>query len=781
MLTYPLGYGPNGPAASGLTIYDSNSGTWVPTYTPPPTSTLGNPPGSPSSTTTGIPGTGKPTSISGLPGSRPPGFTTTFTTALTTTNSLGSTTVIQTTETLTIPSSTMSLAPPSSSTRHPESNSSRNKHIIAIALGTVFGAIATVVVVAVAAYYCSKRRTNHRGWRKDEGDQTLIWRDDDDDDDDMLEGGGRREKGPTAVSGWSTAPERRTKKAAAWAVLSRGRSKPIPHRSQGQRFDMLADEDERQFADLDATHGPRRDGTTSSAGSYETGRPWYRRTASGKRSWAEVVNSSMTSVKSVGAAVTRQVSGGSNAAPDWWAKTEGIHPDEARLLGASDLAEGVAIGGIAARPRGGRQESSTQTYSSSNYHDPFTDSHEGQGSSGFASPTVEETEMGLMPTAGSSTGPGTAQYHNTQSSASTLEPTAAPVSTSVTSLSQAQNNRPTLHPLINVITATSDGSHSNSSNSRPSTSSGSSNTALPGSISNRSRSNTNLASPTGTVMSTAPSAPLKRSDSWWTRFSRTSLLGDHPGSPTSPRRLSFRLSGAGSTPEPPKFMDFRDPNPAPRLHAIEESGNTPDGSPDTPESRPPSAKRRSGIYGVHGRSSSSLQTANTADTDMLDRMGGRMDVVQRMRTASTHTASPSDASISSAIQGENMPSEHGEFVTSPLPLPTSPERHPALIGPRIPPPPPANSKVKRRPSEVAARVAAYERRASQDYGADRIPGGPRLPPTPTETAQERREKRKATASWGVVDKPELFVANPDARKGSGDTQSTIDQQPGKST
>lgn len=133
--------------------------------------------------------------------------------------------------------------------------------------------------------------------------------------------------------------------------------------------------------------------------------------------------------------------------------------------------------------------------------------------------------------------------------------------------------------------------------------------------------------------------------------------------------------------------------------------------------------------------------------------------------------------MSSAVQGEYIPSsEYGELVMSPIPLhrsPSPPHQLPALVGPRAPPPPPVNSKVKRPLSEVASRIAAYEQ-----YSQELMPGGPRLPSTRPETAQERQQKRKlkVVPSWGVVDKPELFVANPDSRRGTGDTNSAVDPQ-----
>ena len=282
-----------------------------------------------------------------------------------------------------------------------------------------------------------------------------------------------------------------------------------------------------------------------------------------------------------------------------------------------------------------------------------------------------------------------------------------------------------------------------------------------------------------------PNEPIRRSNSWWSRFAKTPLLE--------------RRSSDASTRNPSGFIDFRDPNPPPRLLTIEESMHT--HSPDVSESR------RTGSAGIsaaqahmgrkhpslyremsHGRSASSLQTANT---DTLERVGGTMDIVQRDATLDSQSSALTNpfsddaefgvagtgrtASASSSfgpsplralyVRGEPSYSSTRTESSSELPTPPPPPL-PPLPAPATPEPPePASDEPAAvvpprvfmgdspRSPGVSERVREFERRMSRDS---------ELPPPPTNT--RRREERtvpRPVVRYGLVPRASLFVANPD--------------------
>ncbi|KAJ3905235.1 hypothetical protein F5879DRAFT_899894 [Lentinula edodes] len=275
---------------------------------------------------------------------------------------------------------------------------------------------------------------------------------------------------------------------------------------------------------------------------------------------------------------------------------------------------------------------------------------------------------------------------------------------------------------------------------------------------------------------------VRRSNSWWSRFSRTSLLDRGPSG-------SKQLGG---------MPDIRDPNPPPRLGglvAIEESQHS--GSPehDSPNSnRSNSAgsikralSRGSGskVYkGKHGKSLSSLRTA---DTEAIERMAGEVDVVQRERTGShgTHDSTGSyDSNSTGWLPEDGRGIVHGVDmsafdVASPVEMtfqksiifPELPVLPSKVASPEITPPvsqpttaTSSNTSINtgarpiRAPtgSAVAARIREYEKRMSQDQS---IPS-----PTNTRKHEERSNKRKTLVNYGLTTRPSLFVANPDHRQ-----------------
>ncbi|KAH8990264.1 hypothetical protein EDB92DRAFT_2104049 [Lactarius akahatsu] len=281
-----------------------------------------------------------------------------------------------------------------------------------------------------------------------------------------------------------------------------------------------------------------------------------------------------------------------------------------------------------------------------------------------------------------------------------------------------------------------------------------------------------------------PSEPIRRSNSWWARFAKTPLLE--------------RRNTGSSTRDPSGFIDFRDPNPPPRLLTIEESTHS--HSPDVSESRRMGSvgisaarsqtRRRPSLYHEtsHGRSASSLQTANT---DTLERMGGTMDIVQRDATLDSRfttvtspfaddefgvaggpgqSTSPPSSFGSSPLQAlfvRGQPSYSSARTESSSELPPSPPstpptstspheqsgdptsgEPPAVAHPRVPP-----AGGGPQSPGVSERVRAFERRMSRDG---------EVPPPPTNT--RRREERttpRPVVRYGLVPRASLFVANPD--------------------
>ena len=300
----------------------------------------------------------------------------------------------------------------------------------------------------------------------------------------------------------------------------------------------------------------------------------------------------------------------------------------------------------------------------------------------------------------------------------------------------------------------------------------------------------------------SPSQPIRRTNSWWARFAKTPLL-ERRGTESSSRNGGF--------------IDIRDPNPPPRLLTIKESTHSrrpSDGSAEATPRRKPSIganraragtpTRRPSLYHetIHGRSASSLQTANT---DMLERLGGTMDIVQRDGTLDSQNAPPAglddefgvgggDSGSGSGpplrallVRGEPSyhstrtasssvsPSNESPMIQSPLrsaaTSPADEHTHPSLSSS-----PPSEevptslvaehgSSSSRSPG-VAERVRVFERRLSRENAP---------PPSPTNTRQ--REERltpppavlvaaRPAVRYGLVPRPSLFVANPDRGGGS---------------
>ncbi|KAJ7592924.1 hypothetical protein C8J56DRAFT_822859 [Mycena floridula] len=273
-------------------------------------------------------------------------------------------------------------------------------------------------------------------------------------------------------------------------------------------------------------------------------------------------------------------------------------------------------------------------------------------------------------------------------------------------------------------------------------------------------SGTSFSSPRpGSIIDSAPTQPMRRSDSWWARFSRTSIMDRRP-------------SGRSN-----HMLDIRDPNPPPRLHAIEESQNS--GSPDDKDS-PGSGSRRSNSLrrglsnmlrknpSAHSAHRHSLSSMRTADSEAIDRIAGGMDVA--VRTGSNRTRESTGTSMGSQSDDPHWLPEEDPVATALSPVPVTspvqvtPPDHPLaqLTPPKSPSPESsALSLSSGTSSNTANRIKEYERRLSQDM----------MVPPPTNTKQrEERSRKKSKVDYGLVPRASLFVANPDHQAtASGDS------------
>lgn len=213
----------------------------------------------------------------------------------------------------------------------------------------------------------------------------------------------------------------------------------------------------------------------------------------------------------------------------------------------------------------------------------------------------------------------------------------------------------------------------------------------------------------------------------------------------------------------------------------------------------------------------SLKTSRTADSGALERLGGRLDVAQREATGTSIDYTPSvsansDGTSTFSGTGENrsrhpseattthVPLENGVLLnfdeplqmvesptddiklstlSSPLltgsPLPSSSfgtsstfvvssevQRSPAQDGPR--------SKRPHSAGAVAARVADYERRMTQELTSPTSPTKPKLAGTRhkshginVDIPEHGPKLNNTVVKYGLIQRPELFIANPDHR------------------
>ncbi|TDL25636.1 hypothetical protein BD410DRAFT_837117 [Rickenella mellea] len=744
---FGFGYGSNSPATAALQIFDMDSNSFVPSYNPPTTpaqTTL--PPAS------GTYASGQtPTNAPGQSGTSIPGH------ASGGTND-GSPTIGP-------------VHPTSVNGNDPSPDGLSKKGVTAITVGTIFGFLA--VIVAASATYAYHRR--HRQDAPGRFRRLLGGEDTDasSPDSEVGAGFGPRPREKVLMAGNGRYSDNET---PGWARFGVGRARSS---AQRDRFDILADEDEREF---EARSQLMRQGSGSS-------RSWYsghshQRTGSGRRPvFGDVFQGSLTSLRSVGAMIASNIgtSGSRRVAssPNWWEKDDlRLDPfaDEEALLQSeaghpSDMPlapVGGAAVALASRLRGGHTDSGL---SGAPYVDPFRD-QEAEVVYDVGDDGDDEHSSGKA-----LSGPyekATQNSHNSSHSTIARSLSSLPPLTTVSSRgsSSEPGTSSTHEPPGSVFSSSV---HDSSGSSHDAT----------GALSRASSSRPRTTSIVGAA--SVPTQPIRRSDSWWRRFKRTSF---RETSPDAAQRPNF---------------DFRDPNPAPRLTAIRE-GSGHSNSPDSPESRaaagkgpsPKDPRTRVGeLYasGGHDRSLSSLQTSKTMDSETIERYGRGMDVVQRERdsTMSSHHSTPSTASVGvdehppwtgrplSVVVGSDASLSHSEdterpdvpFVESPVDseMPESAENHSSYTAGSATAthhsgdPPLRAAKRKSTGGSVAARIAEFERRNSQDTLALVSPVSPTRHSPPLDAREGPHKKRKSAVAvnYGLVPKPELFVANPDDR------------------
>lgn len=505
-------------------------------------------------------------------------------------------------------------------------------------------------------------------------------------------------------------------------------------RSNAPRRDMLADEDARSLGE------------------------WYNRPRS-------VVGSTWSLKSILGAGMKTRSrhpsSGGFPPSPseekDPFTDTENITRDEHTGL----------ISLTARTPtRLSRRETSHHSWrSESSYHDPFSDpvyDHAGD----FDSADLYHGLRHVTP------GDETRETLERQTSRASVRPppllplqSVLPVSRGGHPLSPLSEH--TSQSTLPSQIISSNSSHGHSTNDSPLNAGGSSPSLPPRTISIINTSSSSLGQ------------PVRRTDSWWSRFSRanTSRKGTYDiRDPNPPPKLGAieEASPRGSTLAAPDeearshFPTTLGPTVYPPRHRTQKSGEPSDGGP--------SKLIPTRVYAAegYGKSFSSLKTS---DSEAIERMAGTMDVVHylKSRSHSENRRSVSGLSIetfSSASEHEDndVITPRGErdnliLFASPSEMqPMSPTfRHPLSADQGDDPSLPhavdaAQPTMPISPGSVADKVRNFERRMSME-----------VPVSPNTKQREERTKKRVEVNYGLAPKPSLFVANPDRGGGSTDS------------
>ncbi|KAI0342704.1 hypothetical protein BDW22DRAFT_136997 [Trametopsis cervina] len=588
---------------------------------------------------------------------------------------------------------------------NPSGASDTSKHGTVIALSTVFGVLGLVVATTAATWYLRRQRS-----------RTSFH---------QLDGSGDEESpisgGPVLIAGahekGGTAPIVRNVRDR----LSKIVPGITPTQVQGRR-DMLADEDTREFG---SWIGVSRDPSSGQSSRTSTHRPTLDR-----------LYDSLASLRSAGGAMlgyATSAAGGrglksresstSTRAGAWQSREKkGSYDPYSDNVGLIYDAPSLA----ASHPRGGRQQSSYT------YLDPFEDydieSLKFDPQAAYRDESDEEDVVKGYPI-----------LHDPPPRTKLQ----SPATLDLTRLTPGSE-----HSLIQSLSVPSSGSETSLSVTAPhspfqTSSNGSHDPQSP--ASGRRPSSIIDANP-------SISQNMRRSNTWWGRFSKTPLL----------ERARSNSSTASTRP-----IDFRDPNPPPRLVTIEESMHS--NSPDSPTSKKrTNSSGNNQMYAHHRRSQSSLQTAKTADSETLDRLANTMQIVQKGSSSSKgpsrstsggdedqllnrtpspplHTQPTTGRPLSIISSNQSQGLDDTQFVQSPGEM-THEESWKPLGDLASPPARPLPAR-QSSSSKVAEQIAAYERRMSQHE----------------DPAALRRTRHSA---YGLAPKPSLFVANPDHTHGS---------------
>ena len=264
---------------------------------------------------------------------------------------------------------------------------------------------------------------------------------------------------------------------------------------------------------------------------------------------------------------------------------------------------------------------------------------------------------------------------------------------------------------------------------------------------------------------------MRRTDSWWTRFTRTSLLD---------RRLSD--ASRKSATNGGRF-EIRDPKAPPRLDAIAENvrlGSSSQEEPSLQQQQGPTLGRAvSVVYDTsHAKSMSSLRTA---DSEAIERMAGTMDVFQRRSNSNRTTGSiNSTGGVSIDSLGSSVDAGRNSYVSrdgttsqgklpDDLPMFTSPVEILPLQVPGDPslltaPSSPREGSIRPIASSLLLMKSTTPMSPPSPSVADHIHAfEKRMSLEPPAMNTKHPKKRRGTMDYGLVPRASLFVANPDSR------------------
>ncbi|CAE6358734.1 hypothetical protein BN14_02916 [Rhizoctonia solani AG-1 IB] len=551
-----FGYGENGPAPASLQMFESGDGSWGSTFIPVPSPTSLPSASSPAVTIPTNPATQSAPQVS----TRSDGIIVTVSQSISQPTNAPVTSGVSSHASMPGPVPTKSQPFPPHSTR---SHSSRtpspttstvptetvdgpSSNLTKIAIGAVIAVIVLIGLVLCGAYIALRKRRPI--WRRGDGTALLISGESGPGDTHERYGSDEPKNIPVAGT-WQAlhAPRRQ------WTLLG------LSTRPQARaRFDILHDEDIREFGDMAASRTDvRRNGSMGSS----------------RSTWDDIVNASASSLRVVGAALGI---GQSPRQSSYSARTPTVHDAKSREKSVSDpflgpsersLGAGPSAGLSISRPRTFRQESSSSLREIV-YTDPFKDS---------------TNDPILSPREGDRDGLRSPPSHEELVSAFRQQDLEDHehyddiiIPTSFGTYGLAALGRPR---------SSSDLGHSSGSvSSHNATILGSGTATVAGSASSHDHYSTSL-------LNFTPSAPIRRSDSWWSRFSKGSVRGDrnvHHENFSVVRALS---RSSDRSPRPDPYIDFRDPAPPPlrTMTIIKESAASPDASPaEPPLTRPPS-------------------------------------------------------------------------------------------------------------------------------------------------------------------------------------------------